>query len=139
MARTYCAGLLIDSIHQTLVLVQKSRPAWQAGYWNAPGGKIEAGETPVQAMRREMREETGIDLVEHFWTPLVFLEEPGVFQVHFFRALVPSAPAPAQMTDETVAAVRLDALPSPLVPHLRWVLALAQEDVPPMHALLNPA
>ena len=52
-------GVLIDGAGRFLLT---SRPEGKvyAGYWEFPGGKLEAGETVEQALARELHEELGI-------------------------------------------------------------------------------
>jgi 8-oxo-dGTP diphosphatase len=54
-------GVLIDAEGNFLLT---SRPAGKvyAGYWEFPGGKLEAGESVQQALRRELHEELGITI-----------------------------------------------------------------------------
>lgn len=54
-------GVLIDAQGRFLLT---SRPAGKvyAGYWEFPGGKLEAGESVEQALRRELQEELGITI-----------------------------------------------------------------------------
>ena len=54
-------GILIGADGRYLLT---SRPAGKAyaGYWEFPGGKLEAGETVEQALRRELQEEIGVTI-----------------------------------------------------------------------------
>jgi len=52
--------LVVDG--RLLMLRREKEPF--AHHWTAPGGKIQPGETPRQAIEREVREETGLSIVE---------------------------------------------------------------------------
>jgi 8-oxo-dGTP diphosphatase len=44
-----------------VLLTQRKAGTHLAGAWEFPGGKVEAGEDPREALRRELREEIGIE------------------------------------------------------------------------------
>jgi 8-oxo-dGTP diphosphatase len=65
-------GVLIerDALGQEGRFLMTSRPPGKvyAGHWEFPGGKLEAGETVAEALRRELQEELGITIGEaHPW------------------------------------------------------------------------
>jgi 8-oxo-dGTP diphosphatase len=56
------AAAIVDDLDdpRELLTARRAVPASLAGRWEFPGGKVEAGESPEQALHREIREELGV-------------------------------------------------------------------------------
>jgi 8-oxo-dGTP diphosphatase len=65
------AVALIDADDRILI-AQRPEGKALAGLWEFPGGKIDAGERPEEALIRELREELGITVKEACLAPLTF-------------------------------------------------------------------
>jgi len=78
-------GVLIDADGRFLLT---SRPPGKvyAGYWEFPGGKVEAGETVAQALQRELHEELGITIgVAHPWQEEIVDYPHALVRLHFCK------------------------------------------------------
>jgi 8-oxo-dGTP diphosphatase len=65
------AVALID-VDGRVLLAQRPPGKAMAGLWEFPGGKVQTGETPEQALIRELKEELDIDVTEACLAPLTF-------------------------------------------------------------------
>ncbi len=77
-------GVLLRANGQFLL---GSRPAGKpyAGYWEFPGGKLEDGETALQALQRELHEEMGITVTAATpWLTQRFVYPHATVRLHFF-------------------------------------------------------
>ena len=78
-----------------LLLAQRPAGKVRAGLWEFPGGKVEPGERPEEALERELREELGVwPRVEEFLAE-VFHSYPEVtIRLQCFRVLLTGEPKP---------------------------------------------
>jgi 8-oxo-dGTP diphosphatase len=63
---THAAVGIIQQTDGMVLLAQRPAGKPWAGYWEFPGGKVEAGETPQAALSRELKEELGIEVLEAY-------------------------------------------------------------------------
>lgn len=73
------AAVVFDDAGRVL-LIRRAKPPAQ-GLWHVPGGRLEAGEGLVDACRREVREETGVEIAVDRLIAVVERREPGFHYV----------------------------------------------------------
>jgi 8-oxo-dGTP diphosphatase len=70
----------------SFLLAQRPSDKIWAGYWEFPGGKVEAGETAHHALVRELHEELGITVQAAYpWLTRVFTYPHATVRLRFFR------------------------------------------------------
>ena len=65
MKRLVVGGVIVDDLFAPtrILTARRTRPQSLRGRWEFPGGKVEPGESPQEALTRELFEELGISVV----------------------------------------------------------------------------
>jgi len=112
-----------------ILLTKRPEHVHQGGLWEFPGGKLEAGESVAQALRREIAEELGVDILAH--QPLIRLthhysDKSVTLDVH---RVLDFHGSPSGMEGQPLKWVTLEALPQ---------CAMPRADKPIVNALRLP-
>jgi 8-oxo-dGTP diphosphatase len=86
----FCLAVLLDAHDRILLLRRAAEDDFAPGRWGLPGGHIHGDETPEDTIRREVAEETGLDLKDGFHRLLRYVGPVrdtlygGVFEIHLY-------------------------------------------------------
>jgi 8-oxo-dGTP diphosphatase len=100
-----------------VLLAQRPSSKVYSGYWEFPGGKIEPGELVAEALKREIREELGIEIERAYpWITRVFTYPHAKVRLHFYRVTAWRG-EPSALEHQATAWQRPDAIElAPLLP-----------------------
>ena len=78
-------GIIFNESFQLLMAERPQSKTW-SGWWEFPGGKIEKGETPLEALKRELKEEIGISVIDaEKWIVRKYAYEDYEVILHFYK------------------------------------------------------
>lgn len=127
--KKYVVGFIFDSNIEHILLINKNRPAWQNGFVNGLGGKIEDGESITQATVREIKEECGLLTDQEKWIHIGQIYS-DVLSVDFLSYVYEGRMDDAQsLTDEKVEWFPLNDLPKNIIKNLSWLIPITLDKI----------
>ena len=128
MKNKYVLGIITGNEH--VLLIKKLKPEWQANRYNFLGGKIEQMESGDEAIVREIKEESDLDIDNFQYEGYLF--RPDDFIMHVYRADIGSRIFQAkQMETEPLALMNYDTFlnlkPEQMIENLHWLFMINRD------------
>lgn len=135
-SRVEVAAAVITRADGSFLLGQRPAGKVYAGYWEFPGGKIEPGEAPLAALRRELNEELGIEVRTAYpWLTRDYDYAHAAVRLRFFRVMgwsgTPHGRENQRFTWQLPDAIHVD----PLLPANGPILRALS--LPPVYGITN--
>lgn len=123
----YTIGALFTKDFSFVMLILKTKPDWQKGKYNLPGGKVEDGEDYAACVSREFKEETDLDISPFDWNLIGHIEGQD-YKCGFLTAVYnPTVHGKwAQMTEEMVYWHKVEKIHElKVISNLYWLIPFA--------------
>ena len=121
----YVNGFLFSPDFKRIVLIRKNRPDFQIGKINGIGGKINLGESPAEAMKREFLEEAGLEI--NNWKHFLTLSNE-LWEVEFFFATSENYALASTQTDEGIEIhYTFNLYEIEIISNLKWIIPMAMD------------
>jgi len=107
-------------------LLRKNKPKWQEDYLNGVGGKVEKGETFMNCIIRETKEEVGVKLDRDRVNNMGVIEAKN-FRVRLYTYRLNTKEKPKQMESEELHKILVKDVPKlKVIPNLRMLIPYSQ-------------
>ncbi len=127
--KKYTLGYIFKPDLKKVLLVHKLDPEWQNGKINGVGGKVEEGESALNCIVREIKEETNLSTDKEKWIHLGNIHGEGWYMdlfVYLYRGNINDAQKTGK---EKIEWFDPENLPKNVIPNLRWQIPLALEKI----------
>jgi ADP-ribose pyrophosphatase YjhB (NUDIX family) len=124
---SYVIGMLYSESFDRVLLIRKTKPDWQAGNFNFPGGKIEKSESANDAIISRFKEETNLQTLPSDWDLFgEMVSKDREYQVLFFAGVYhPDRHGEViSLTEEMCWWTPVYALPKNIITNLKWLIPL---------------
>lgn len=122
MIQEYVVGFLFNPEMDKVVLIEKTHPDWQKGFLNGVGGKVEQDEGAHSCMKREFKEETGLE--SNDWR-FYFAIYGKSWKCYFFYNISEDFDKVKSITEEQIKIVGVKELWNvPVIQNLRWLIPM---------------
>jgi 8-oxo-dGTP diphosphatase len=132
--------MFLPDLQRFVAIGKRKGPPYVINKTNGPGGKLDKGETPIGAMVREWKEETGMQTAARDWRPFLVLngEEDTI---HFFVAISENAmdartqPVPEGEEEEPITIINWRGMLAYGEPahNLHWIIPMALDPETRIH------
>jgi 8-oxo-dGTP diphosphatase len=120
----YTVGIVFNKELSKVILVLKNRPKWQEGLYNFPGGHIEKGESGLECIIREVKEECEIRIISPAYIGKI-VNNMANYYVKIYTTITEEVHLHTN-EDQIPIWAEVENLPKNIVSNLLWLIPFAK-------------